>query len=875
MSSPVDPIVDILEAGAWTKVEFYLGRAVLLRPPAYLEEELALTGATPQLPRDAVFQKTTEYDPEAQRSLATLLQAVRDTGYGELEPVDVLGDGYCLFHAVSNALYGNTLHWALIRAKVRAELQEHRLYYTEHAAASERDVDDAIRDLCTEGAFNDNGAWSTEFCVQAMSNMLRRPVCLFVEERPGTTSKLYLPVRHASPEAIATCCRTALCLAWQNASCTHYVPLCRTRHGTMPRIPAGFVPSQDEILLMTMGQRVGDIDKYVDMNEDGSLNACACNDGDANPYRQMADTLSVSFGLIETLDQCAVREIEELLAAEQQAGGTTTSSPLKVALDALGECSEYKSDIPSLRATDTLIKVTTPLSGLRMAFGENSTSEAMQVAMKELSKYKDIWTTVFCMHSQRIFQDKLRQEMLMGLVPKSLLRKAISLISARVLCSVQDLLKEVKLSASLHVRCASVLLRRMENDVHTELMAIVSYIDAERGSEAVKLVTRYYDHSLRWSKAYLFEADQMSRDRPPPPRVCMNCNNPLCPGKKAKIEIPVEKPDAENDVVVMGSVLLKFQIPFDWHGGDLSVTVLREKIVLGISYDPNICGKFMEYIHKIRIPRTVVSFLHSNGMSIEQIREAFGEEPITLEQMNHEGYFLFVLDVSEKISLRKAAVAELEAKTEREKKARQHNEAVFAVEANLLGVSPGEVDACMSYTHIIERTRVIISHCKDYLKETEAKWRTKVILTESEAKLHRSGSTVGRYFKKLTSRDSTDVTRAVSNSLPPRSITSPAVLPSVDRSLSYDSDHKLISKEQEELVCRVVSLKKPTLKRFSSDGDSPNETKDAYNWLNRQAYGGGSIAITTPSLEAVGEDDEEAILAAAIALSLQPLNDSV
>lgn len=56
MSSPVDPIVDILEAGAWTKVEFYLGRAVLLRPPAYLEEELALTGATPQLPRDAVFQ---------------------------------------------------------------------------------------------------------------------------------------------------------------------------------------------------------------------------------------------------------------------------------------------------------------------------------------------------------------------------------------------------------------------------------------------------------------------------------------------------------------------------------------------------------------------------------------------------------------------------------------------------------------------------------------------------------------------------------------------------------------------------------------------------------------------------------------------------
>jgi len=100
----------------------------------------------------------------------------------------VLGDGYCLFHAVSTALYGNCLHWAILRyifhAKIirytinrysgerillcremlRVELDENREYYINDGAASAEDVNGALRDLTLEGAFNDSGSWTTEFC---------------------------------------------------------------------------------------------------------------------------------------------------------------------------------------------------------------------------------------------------------------------------------------------------------------------------------------------------------------------------------------------------------------------------------------------------------------------------------------------------------------------------------------------------------------------------------------------------------------------------------------------------------------------------------------------------------------------------------------
>jgi hypothetical protein len=75
-----------------------------------------------------------------------------------------------------------------------------------------------------------------------------RPIFLFIDPNSiQSTSKLFLPVRHTSPDAIASCCRKPLSLAWQTWSCQHFVPLCRDDPDEIPRIPAEIVHSmQDE-----------------------------------------------------------------------------------------------------------------------------------------------------------------------------------------------------------------------------------------------------------------------------------------------------------------------------------------------------------------------------------------------------------------------------------------------------------------------------------------------------------------------------------------------------------------------------------------------------------------------------------------------------
>jgi hypothetical protein len=47
---------------------------------------------------------------------------------------------------------------------LRVELDENREYYINDGAASAEDVNGALRDLTLEGAFNDSGSWTTEFC---------------------------------------------------------------------------------------------------------------------------------------------------------------------------------------------------------------------------------------------------------------------------------------------------------------------------------------------------------------------------------------------------------------------------------------------------------------------------------------------------------------------------------------------------------------------------------------------------------------------------------------------------------------------------------------------------------------------------------------
>jgi len=110
-------------------------------------------------------------------------------------------------------------------------------------------------------------------------------------------------------------------------------------------------------LLCTIGQKVGDISRYVDINDDGSVDACASRQDDISPIqRHERDTAAFIMDLIEALGNSALEEVEAFLRSEGSKGESSLPS-FDIALESLGESSEHKSEIPSLRAVDTLVKV--------------------------------------------------------------------------------------------------------------------------------------------------------------------------------------------------------------------------------------------------------------------------------------------------------------------------------------------------------------------------------------------------------------------------------------------------------------------------------------------------------------------------------------
>ena len=143
-----------------------------------------------------------------------------------LQPIEVEGDGSCLFHSVSRALFGQEIFNRVLRSLCVAEMQAHKAWYAQHLYFGSEDTVQEFLDLIRAPT---SEAPTTTFV--ALAHVLRRPVVLLSSLADITPAGsdlwgtgVYLPARLA-PEQ---CCPHPLLIAWGRSSHDHYVPLCRT-----------------------------------------------------------------------------------------------------------------------------------------------------------------------------------------------------------------------------------------------------------------------------------------------------------------------------------------------------------------------------------------------------------------------------------------------------------------------------------------------------------------------------------------------------------------------------------------------------------------------------------------------------------------------
>jgi hypothetical protein len=172
----------------------------------------------------------------------------------------IQGDGYCLTHAISKFFFGIEIFYHVIRSKIYAELNDNAEWYMGrlkssynttngsnsklfhggqiNTACDNREltvdesgvIDDVMGDrrhLCP--AFTDEEytellqaavpdyadlvEWSPLAHCQALSNILKRPVCLFtsLKDLDREESFIFLPLRHPCED----CYKHPISVAWQ------------------------------------------------------------------------------------------------------------------------------------------------------------------------------------------------------------------------------------------------------------------------------------------------------------------------------------------------------------------------------------------------------------------------------------------------------------------------------------------------------------------------------------------------------------------------------------------------------------------------------------------------------------------------------------
>ena len=143
-----------------------------------------------------------------------------------LQPIDVEGDGCCLFHSVSRALFGQEIFNRVLRSRCVAEMEAHKAWYVQHLYFGSEDT--FLEDI---GLIRAPVSEAPTTALVPLAHVLRRPVVLLSSLADITPAGselwgtgVYVPAR-LNPEE---CCPHPLLMAWGRSSHDHYVPLCRT-----------------------------------------------------------------------------------------------------------------------------------------------------------------------------------------------------------------------------------------------------------------------------------------------------------------------------------------------------------------------------------------------------------------------------------------------------------------------------------------------------------------------------------------------------------------------------------------------------------------------------------------------------------------------
>lgn len=151
------------------------------------------------------------------------------------------GDGNCLLHAVSTAMWGVEVFHELLRKQLYDELTANLEWYKKSSTErSEEEWQKAVVDAAKEGKY-------LEFIhIFAISNMLKRPIILhasaadrdFLGEGESGVAATFLPTRRKFEDGISR----PIHLAWSSSRKNHYIPLIPVEGAEEPSWYGAFLP---------------------------------------------------------------------------------------------------------------------------------------------------------------------------------------------------------------------------------------------------------------------------------------------------------------------------------------------------------------------------------------------------------------------------------------------------------------------------------------------------------------------------------------------------------------------------------------------------------------------------------------------------------
>jgi len=151
-------------------------------------------------------------------------------------PLSVPGDGNCLLHSISVALWGSNKYHANLRELLRTELIQFQDFYRNSVDKSKEDEESqGLTVVEYEKILGDasSARASLGFIhIFALSNILKRPIIVYASNEDikkwgiheEGVAGTFLPTRHGASE----CCAKSIALGWSNGLLNHFVPLCPT-----------------------------------------------------------------------------------------------------------------------------------------------------------------------------------------------------------------------------------------------------------------------------------------------------------------------------------------------------------------------------------------------------------------------------------------------------------------------------------------------------------------------------------------------------------------------------------------------------------------------------------------------------------------------